>query len=165
MPQNDQKLLARLAASGLDFVVIGGVCVVFHGVPVATFVLDICCPFGKENLRKIEAAVQDLNPVHRLTTDKLPLAETHRSFKDLKNIYLKTDLGILDCLGEVAGLGRFEEVVKHSTIHQMSFGRFRMLNLDALITAKTAAGRAKDLEVVKLLQAVKQRKDQQKELI
>ncbi len=40
MAQNDQALLTRLRDSGLEFVVIGGVCAVFHGAPVATFDLD-----------------------------------------------------------------------------------------------------------------------------
>jgi hypothetical protein len=37
MPQNDQALLTRLKSSGLEFVVIDGVSVVYHGAPVATF--------------------------------------------------------------------------------------------------------------------------------
>jgi len=164
MPQNDQALLMRLKDSGLEFVVIGGLCVVYHGVPVATFDLDICCPFGEENVQKIESAVKDLNPVHRLTANKLPLEQTRSSFKDLKNIYLQTDLGKLDCLGEVSGLGSYEQVFQQSILHTMSFGQFRMLNLDALIAAKIAAGREKDLDAVRLLRAVKERKAQQKEL-
>ena len=164
MPQNDQALLMRLRDSGLGFVVIGGVCVVYHGVPVATFELNICCPFGEENVRRIESAVKDLHPVHRLTANMLPLEETRGSFKDLKNVYLQTDLGKLDCLGEVAGLGGYEQVLQQSIMHSMSFGQFRMLNLDALIVAKAAAGREKDLEAVRLLRAVKERKAYQKEL-
>ncbi len=164
MAQDDQALLMRLKDSGLEFVVIGGLCVVYHGVPVATFDLDICCPFGEGNVRKIESAVKDLNPVHRLTANKLPLEETRSSFKDLKNIYLQTDFGKLDCLSEVAGLGSYEQVLQRSILHNMSFGEFRMLNLDALIAAKTAVGRQKDLDAVRLLQAVKERKAQQKEL-
>ena len=39
-----------------------------------------------------------------------------------------------------------------------------MLNLDALIAAKAAAGRKKDLEAVRLLRAVKEKREQQKEL-
>jgi predicted nucleotidyltransferase len=164
MPQNDQALLMRLKDSGLEFVVIGGLCAVYHGVPVATFDLDICCPFGEENVRKIESAVKDLNPVHRLTANKLPLEQTRSSFKDLKNVYLQTDLGKLDCLSEVTGLGGYKQVLQQSILHTMSFGQFRMLNLDALIAAKSAAGRQKDLDAVRLLQAVKERKAQQKEL-
>ena len=164
MPQNDQALLMRLKDSGLEFVVIGGVCVVYHGVPVATFDLDICCPFGEEDVRRIELAVKDLNPFHRLTANKLLLEQTRSSFKDLKNIYLQTDLGKLDCLGEVAGLGGYEQVLKVSILHSMSFGQFRMLNLDALIAAKAAAGRQKDLDAVRLLQAVKEKREQQQDL-
>ena len=164
MAQNDQALLMRLKDSGLEFVVIGGLCVVYHGVPVATFDLDICCPFGEENVGKIELAVKDLNPVHRLTANKLPLEETRGSFQDLKNIYLQTDLGKLDCLSEVVGLGGYEQVLQQSILHTMSFGKFRMLNLDALIAAKQAAGRQKDLDAVRLLRAVKEISSQQKEL-
>jgi predicted nucleotidyltransferase len=164
MPQNDQALLMRLKDSGLEFVVIGGVCVVYHGVPVATFDLDICCPFGEENVRKIESAMKDLNPVHRLTANKLPLQQTRSSFASLKNLYLQTDLGKLDCLSEVAGIGDYKQVLQQSISHSMSFGEFRILTLDALIAAKSAAGREKDLDAVRLLQAVKERKEQQKDL-
>jgi predicted nucleotidyltransferase len=164
MPQNDQALLMRLKDSGLEFVVIGGVCVVYHGVPVATFDLDICCPFGEENVQKIELVVKDLNPVHRLTANKLPLEQTRSSFASLKNLYLQTDLGKLDCLSEVAGIGSYEQVLQQSILHRMSFGEFRILTLDALIAAKSAAGREKDLDAVRLLRAVKERKEQQKDL-
>jgi hypothetical protein len=92
MAQNDQALLTRLKASRLEFVVIGGVCVVYHGAPLATFDLDLCCPFGDENVRRIEAALADLHPVHRLTPEGLPLAATRSSFRELKNLYLQTDL-------------------------------------------------------------------------
>lgn len=162
MPQNDQALLTRLKDNGLDFVVIGGVCAVFHGVPVATFDLDICCPFGEENVLRIESAVKDLHPVHRLTTNKLPLEMTRSSFASLKNLYLQTDLGKLDCLSELTGIGNYEQVSQQSISHGMSFGEFRMLSLDALIASKFATGREKDLAALKLLQAVKERKEQQK---
>lgn len=164
MAQNDQALLVRLRESGLEFVIIGGVCVVFHGAPLATFDLDICCPFGEENVRKIENAVKDLNPVHRLTANKLPLAETHSMFSSLQNIYLQTDLGKLDCLSEVAGVGNFEEVKKQSIVANLSYGNYRFLNIDALIAAKKAVGRDRDLDAVRRLVAIKERKAQQNEL-
>ncbi len=164
MAQNDQALLTRLKAGGLDFVVIGGVCVVFHGAPLATFDLDICCPFGEVNVRKIESAVNDLHPVHRLTANKLPLEETRSSFGSLKNIYLQTDLGKLDCLGEVAGVGNFDEVKKQSVVAKFSYGEFRFLNIDALIAAKRAVGRERDLEAVRWLQCIKEKHEHQKEL-
>ncbi len=157
MPQNDQALLTRLKASGLDFVVIGGVCVVYHGVPLATFDLDICCPFGEENVKRIESAVQDLHPVHRLTPNKLPLEMTRDAFVRLKNVYLQTDMGKLDCLSEVSGVGDFAAVLERSIVAGFSYGEFRFLDLDALIASKRAAGRERDLIAVRSLLAIKER--------
>lgn len=165
MAQNDQELLIRLRDSGLEFVVIGGVCVVYHGAPLATFDLDICCAFGEENVRRIEAAVADLHPVHRLTANKLPLEMTRENFGQLKNIYLQTDLGKLDCLSAVSGVGNFDEVKRKSVTANMSYGAFRFLNIDALIASKLAAGRDRDLDAVRRLVAIKEKKQQQAELL
>ncbi|HXT12467.1 MAG TPA: hypothetical protein VN873_12960 [Candidatus Angelobacter sp.] len=82
----------------------------------------------------------------------------------LKNLYLTTDLGTLDCLSEVAGIGNYEQVLQRSVLKSMSYGEFRILDLDALITAKLAVGREKDLDAVKLLRAIKERKEHQKDL-
>jgi len=158
MAQNDQALLLRLRKSGLDFVVIGGVCVVYHGAPLATFDLDICCPFGEENVRRIESAVSDLHPFHRLTTTRLQLEQTRSSFGDLKNLYLQTDLGKLDCLSEVAGVGDFAAVLKRSVVAHFSYGDFRFLDLDALIASKQATGRERDLAAVRYLLAIKEKR-------
>ena len=165
MPQNDKALLSRLKEQKVEFVIIGGVCGVLHGASLVTLDLDISCRFSRENLRRIEAAVKDLHPRHRLTANKLPLELTDELCDSLKNIYLNTDLGILDCLSEVSGIGDYEQVLQQSIPHSISYGEFRILNLDALIAAKSAAGREKDLDAVRLLQAIKEKNDQQKKLL
>lgn len=164
MPQNDKALLSRLREQNVEFVIIGGVCGVLHGASLVTLDLDICCRFSRENLRRIEAAVKGLHPRHRLTANKLPFELTDELCDSLKNIYLNTDLGILDCLSEVAGIGNYEQVLRQSVSHSLSYGEFRMLSLDALIAAKSAVGRKKDLDAVRLFQAIKEKREQQKEL-
>ena len=164
MPQNDKALLSRLKEHQVEFVIIGGVCGVLHGASLVTLDLDICCRFSVENLRRIEAAVKDLHPHHRMTPNKLPLELTDELCTRLKNLCLATDLGILDCLSEVEGIGDYEEVLKHSMVQSLSYGEFRILNLEALIQSKTAAGRQKDLDALRLLRAIKERREQQKEL-
>jgi predicted nucleotidyltransferase len=164
MAQNDKALLSRLKEQKVEFVIIGGVCGVLHGASLVTLDLDICCPFTRENLRRIEAAVMDLHPRHRLTANKLPLELTDHLCDTLKNLYLNTDLGDLDCLSEVSGVGDYEKVLQRSVSHSLSYGEFKILSLDSLIVAKAAVGREKDLSAVKLLKAIKERKDQQKEL-
>ena len=164
MPQNDKALLSRLREQQVEFVIIGGVCGVLHGASLVTLDLDICCRFSRENLRRIEAAVKDLHPRHRLTANKLPFELTDELCGSLKNIYLNTDLGILDCLSEVAGIGNYEQVLRQSISHSLSYGEFRMLSLNALIAAKSAVGRGKDLDAVRLFQAIKEKREHQKEL-
>ena len=159
MPQNDKALLSRLREQKVEFVIIGGVCGVLHGASLVTWDLDICCRFSRENLRRIEAAVKDLHPRHRLTANKLPLELTDELCDRLKNIYLNTDWGILDCLSEVSGLGDYEQVLQRSIPYRLSYGEFRVLSLDALIAAKSAVGRKKDLDAVRLFQAIKEKNE------
>jgi|SRR4051812_30375925 hypothetical protein len=157
MTQDNQELLTRLQRNGLEFVIIGGVCCIYHGVPLATFDLDICCRFNEVNARKIERAVSDLRPFHRLAANKLPLELTSELCGRLKNLYLQTDIGILDCLGEVAGIGSFEEVLRRSQLAKFPYGEFRFLTLDGIIDAKTAAGRDRDLLALKYLYPIKEK--------
>ena len=157
MPQNDQELLTRLQQNSVDFVVIGGVCCIFHGVPLATFDLDICCPFDEQTLYRIQAAVRDLHPRHRLAANKLPLELTPDLSSRLENLYLQTDLGVLDCLGKVAGIGDYQQAVRRSVEGHLPYGHFKFLNLDALIDAKQSAGREQDLAALRYLRPIRER--------
>jgi hypothetical protein len=154
MPQNEKALLERLHQQAVEFVVIGGVCGVIHGVPLVTLDLDICCRLGAANLRRLEAAVGDLHPWHRFTPNHIPFELTEELCASLKNLYLHTDLGTLDCLGEVLGVGDYDAACKHSVEFRMSFGPIRILDLDTLIVAKEALGREKDRYAVRLLRAI-----------
>ena len=157
MQQDNKILLSRLNAQDVDFVVIGGVCAILHGVSIVTFDLDICCRLSAENFRRIETAVRDLHPFHRLTANKLPLELTDEMASSLKNLYIQTDLGKLDCLGEVSGVGRYEEVLRRSIVRHTSLGDVRILDIDALIAAKQAIGRDRDIAAVLQLRAIKER--------
>jgi hypothetical protein len=157
MVQDDQALLLRLQQNDVEFVIIGGLCGIMHGVTLVTTDLDICCRFVPENLYRIQAAVKDLHPCHRLAANKLPLELTDELYSRLRNLYLQTDLGKLDCLGEVAGVGDYEAVQRNSVIFKLSYGEFRILNLDAAIASKEAVGRERDLAAVRQLRAIKER--------
>ena len=157
MPQNDKALLLCLQEQRVELVIIGGVCGLLHGASLLTLDLDICCRFNSENLRRIEMAVKDSHPFHRLAANKLPLELTDELCSRLQNMHLQTDLGILDCLGEVAGIGDYEACLHRSVVKEMSYGKFHMLDLDAIIDAKVAAGRDKDLAAVRQLRAIKEK--------
>ena len=141
----------------MEFVVIGGVCGIMHGVTLVTTDLDVCCRFVPANLYRIQATVEDLHPYHRLAANKLPLELTDELCGRLKNLYLQTDLGKLDCLGEVAGVGGYDTVLANSVVFRLSYGDFRVLNLDAAIASKEAVGRPRDLEAARQLRAIRER--------
>src|SRR5438270_11775498 len=109
------QILERLNREKVDYVLVGGLAGVFHGVPLVTRDMDICMPFGKQNLLRLERAVIDLHPVHRQTPQLLPFSVAEDFPRGLKNVYLRTDLGVLDCLGDIKGLGDFAEVNRTST--------------------------------------------------
>src|SRR5258707_3655768 len=158
--QDDPAILARLRDHQVEFVIIGGFCGIMHGVSLVTKDLDVCCRFTPANLFRIEAAVKDLHPFHRLVANKLPLELTDELSRRLTNLYLQTDLGKLDCLSEVKGVGDYEENLKRSVVHKLSYGEFRILDIDALIAAKEAVGRERDIPPVKQLCAIKEKKEQ-----
>ena len=103
--------------------------------------------------------MKDLHPFHRLAANKLPLELSDDLCGRLRNLYLQTDLGKLDCLSEVMGVGDYEDTLKHSMVYKLSYGEFRILEIDALIAAKEAVGRERDLAAVKQLRAIKEKKE------
>lgn len=159
MPANLINLLQRLSENQVDFVIVGGFAAVFHGSTLVTQDIDVCCDFSAPNLMRLWKAIKDLHPVHRLSPKRIPLQMTPAFCTGLKNLYLETDMGVLDCLGSILGLGDFETVKKHSMEIKAPGGQtFRVLTIDALILAKKAMDRPKDKETVIQLQAIRNKK-------
>ena len=156
--QNLSELTRRLIVAKVEFVLVGGFAAVTHGATMVTRDVDICCRFTEANLMRIQKAFEDLHPVHRTRPD-LPLELTPEQCATLKNLYLKTDLGIVDCVGEVLGLGGFEEVLRQSVEVELPFGGCRVLDIDALIRAKEAMNRDHDRITVKFLKEIKKQQN------
>jgi len=150
-------ILLLLAKHNVDFVVVGGYAAGAYGSPVLTQVFEICCDFSPENLMRIQQALEGRNPVHRMTTKRLPLILTPDKCKGLKNLYLDTDAGQLDCLESVSGVGDFDTVKQHSIVIEIDGVECRLIDLDALIKAKVAMGRPRDLAAVLELEAIKEK--------
>lgn len=155
-------ILRRLHGAKVKFSLIGGLASVHYGVTLVTQDVDVCAAFTPENLRRIETAVKDLHPRHRLTTHRLPLELTDELCSNLRNLYLSTDWGNLDCLSEVKGIGGIDKVLEQRELKAFPFGQCYILKLDALIAAKAAIGRERDLAAVKQLRAIKERTEQGK---
>jgi hypothetical protein len=152
-----ESLLARLVEHSFEFVIIGGFAAVAHGVTILTEDLDVCSPFTEANLGRLDAALQDLHPVHRMVPNRLAFRLAELDLGALKNLYLDTDLGVLDCLSSVKGIGQFPEVREQSIEIELSDHRCRILSIDALIQAKESMNTPKDRLTVLQLRAIRER--------
>lgn len=155
--QNLSELVRRLIISDVEFVLVGGFAAVAYGATLVTRDVDICCRFTPTNLMRIQEAFADLHPVHRPRTD-LPLRLTPEQSASLKNLYIKTDLGNMDCRSEILGVGGFDEVLRQAVEVELPFGKCRLLSLDQLIRAKEAMNRDHDRITVKQLKEIRKRK-------
>lgn len=151
--QNLSELTRRLIVSQVEFVLVGGFAAAAHGVLLVTSDVDICCRFNEDNLKRIQSAFADLHPVHRSRPD-LQLQLTPAECASLKNLYLKTDLGVVDCLGEVLGVGDFDAVLNHSVEVELPVGKCRIIDIKTLIRAKEAMNRDHDRITVKHLKEI-----------
>ena len=155
MSETYLDLLDRLVKYNVRFVLIGGYACIVHGGTLNTVDVDVCCDFSPENLLRLQQAITDLHPVHRMTPQRLPLALTSENCIVLKNLYLDTDLGQLDCISSVQGVGDFDQVNKRCETIEVEQVQLKVLNRDAIIESKKAMNRPRDREAVRELEAIK----------
>ena len=159
------KLIERLKKGGVKFVLVGGFAGVVHGCTYVTQDIDICCDFSAVNLLALQQALKELHPVHRMTPKRLKLKLTAENCTQLKNLYLDTDIGQLDCLTSIQGLGDYEDVKKLSETRDLGDGlRISVLTIDSLIKARKAMNRPRDKEAVLQLQAIKKMQKKNKNI-
>lgn len=151
-----RQLLALLAESEIRFAVIGGVALIVRGVQRATEDLDIAYARDRENLARLATALATIHPRLRGVPADLPFVLDEASLRSGLNFTLDTDLGPLDLLGEVPGLGTFEHVDAASSEIEIDATRVLVLTLDGLEASKRAAGRPKDLVDLGYIRALRE---------
>jgi predicted nucleotidyltransferase len=151
--QNFDRLLHRLADSGLEFVIIGGFAAVTHGSALLTRDLDICVVLTDETVAKLRMILADWHPKHRLTPQKLSFLEFPTQ-GPVENLYLETDFGVVDILSSVLGVGDFARLRESAEAFAIGGRTYQVISLEDLIVAKEAVGREIDLLAAKELRAI-----------
>jgi hypothetical protein len=148
------RAIQILADAEVEFVVIGGWSAIIHGSSHMTNDLDVCFSRNHENLKRIARALSPYHPRLRDLPPDLPFVWDESTVGNATVLTLTTDLGDLDLLAEVAGVGCYDDALAHSTVVR-SFDRdVRTLDLPALIASKRAAGRVKDQLILPELEAL-----------
>jgi hypothetical protein len=109
------------------------------------------------------SALKPYHPRLRGAPEGLPFLFDMETLSNGMNFTLTTDLGDIDLLGHLSGLGEFPAVALDAICMPLFGGEYRVASLDTLIRSKKAAGRSKDLNVLPELEALKEMQAQKEQ--
>lgn len=148
--------IETLVKNKVEFVIVGDIAITAHGSAYITKDLDFCYSRNKANLKNIVSALAPFKPRPRGFPENLPYIFDETTLRNATNFTFETEIGDVDLLGEVAGIGVFSEVKEFSTLMELFGFEARVLSIEGLILAKRAAGRPKDLLVLPELEAMQE---------
>lgn len=154
MTPDFSTLIAKLADAGFGFVIIGGYAAVTHGSSQVTRDLDVCAVLTDETIGLLREALREWNPRHRLTPQRLSFLAIPRPGEHVDNLYLQTDVGVIDVLTSVLGVGDFARLKTKAEPLEIDGRTCWLMSLDDLIAAKQAMTRDKDAITAKELRAI-----------
>ena len=147
-------MLRGLTDSEIRFIVVGGLAATAHGSRRVTDDIDICYDTSKSNVERLATLLLDWEAYPRGIEAGLPFFMDARQFRITPIMTLTTREGFIDVLDIVKGVGTFRECRDRSISVEAFDVRFRVLDLRALIDAKRASARPKDLDQLPELEAL-----------
>ena len=159
MPLPNKIIEAPLRLLGeyrVDCVIVGGIAAAIHGSSLLTNDLDVCYARDDANLKRLAEALQSVHARLRNAPEGLPFILDSETLKRGLNFTFTTDIGDIDLLGELRGIGHYEAVLAGSVTAELFGYRFAVIEIEKLIIAKRAAGRPKDLIALPELEAIQE---------
>jgi predicted nucleotidyltransferase len=147
-------ILRGLAESEVKFIVVGGLAATAHGSRRVTDDVDICYDASDNNVSRLAGLLSKWKAYPREIERGLPFFMDARQFRTTPIMTLTTDEGFIDVLDDVKGVGGYAECRRRSIQVEAFDSLFRVLDLPALIAAKRAAGRPKDIDQLPELEAL-----------
>jgi len=139
LPDDFRDLLVELDEAGAEFIIVGGYAVAYHGHVRATKGIDVLVRSTPENAERVYAALARFGA---------PLASFAVTAGDFATYDGVLQFGIAplraDILNRIVGV-TFDEAIASAESIEVDGRRIPVLGLDALLRAKRAAGRPKDL--------------------
>lgn len=158
-PLDLERLLAALVSHRVEFIVVGGMAVAAHGHVRGTKDIDICPASDEANLRRLAAALAELDAEPHGLEEFEGEFELRPDFEGLSwggNWVLRTRYGRLDLMQDISGIANGYAGLDPRAEERTMFGmRIRFCGYEDLITMKRAAGRDQDLIDLRNLQAAR----------
>lgn len=148
------RLVEIFCNANVEFIICGEISYFIHSFKNVIPTHEFCYSQTGENLRKIVSALSSFKPRPRGFPEGLPYIFDETTLQNATNFTFATEIGDIDLLGEVSGVGTFNEVEANSVIMELLDCQVKVLSVEGLIKAKTAAGRPKDLLVLPELEAL-----------
>src|SRR6266849_4201553 len=126
-----EALLRQLVEYQVEFVMIGGLAMVVHGSAHITEDLDVCYSRTQKNIAALAGALAPLHPYLRGAPPGLPFHFDIPTIQAGLNFTLISDFGELDVLGEVTGIGKYEQALAQSEEKTVYGLKVPVLSLDA----------------------------------
>lgn len=151
---NLSQILTALDDNNVRFILIGGQAAVAQGSAYMTKDVDFCYSRDKENLENIVKALSPFHPTLRGAPKDLPFIFDVKTLEMGLNFTFSTDIGDIDLIGGVKGIGYYDEVIKYSEIMEIYGTPCHVLTVEGLIKSKKAMGRQKDEPIIKEMEAI-----------
>lgn len=148
------SILRGLQGADIRFVVVGGLAATAHGSRRVTDDVDICYDTRNTNVDRLAGLLVKWKAYPRGIEKGLPFFMDARQFRTTPIMTLTTSQGFIDVLDVVKGVGVYAKCRDRSVEVEAFDIRFRVLDLPALIDAKRAAGRPKDIDQLPELEAL-----------
>jgi hypothetical protein len=151
VPELDiQGLLEQLAAAGVDYIVIGGVAVGFHGYVRATKDLDVVPDPSRQNLERLAALLRSLNAeldgAGDFDAGELPDPLDPETLAQGGNWVLQTRLGRFDLMQWQGDRELWEMLSPAAVEVDLDGVLVKVAGYEDLIALKEQAGRPGDIE-------------------
>lgn len=151
-PKSLTTLLARLAASGTDFLLVGGLAAVAQGAPLTTLDVDVVHRRAPENVDRLVAFLRSVHARYRGRPAGQVLTPTHEALLGDGHHLLVTSLGPLDVLGAIEGGRDYQSLLPESVIVAVEGQTVRVVRLETLADLKRGATGAKERLVLAILE-------------
>lgn len=148
-PPDLASIIRTLQMHRVEFVVIGALAGILHGIPLPrTLDVDIAPGSSEGNRRRLADALRDMDATLRLPDPSeivsIPLDE--HTFDDIQSMTLTTKFGPLDILFKPEGTEGYDDLVLRATTVEDEGVAVPVISVEDLVRSKQAAGRQKDLE-------------------
>jgi predicted nucleotidyltransferase len=157
------EALEVLERHGVDFIVVGGIAAILQGSPLTTEDVDVVYLGVDENLRRLAAALIDLDATYVDPAGRTIRPDVGR-LTAMRVHLLNTRYGRVDLMRTVGNELGYEQLIDRTLALEIGTMTVRVLELEAVIETKVQADRPKDryqLPFLKQLLAEIQRHDEE----